>query len=338
MEYVDNKSSWEEFFTKELDALQEKLPTFDVESLSKSKLRLSLENKILEWKKYEAWATETYGCSSIKDTIPETTLKGYSISAQQAHALYSNYNFWNQDLLPMFIWENQLIVFGLQYSTNLLKIPNHIFVLASPRILTYFANILLLNKTYSSDLNDINDLFGEPAAASMDGLTSDIQPLSIDFKNLSSDTVTNYTPRHRGKAKNNETEIWDLVGERYEEYIFESRKQFNAFLILRLSYDLTQMFKMDPDLEKKNINEKLFEYSISKDEAFKDIMISNRSKIVLSKEIGLDLLNYQNICITPIKRSNNIVGFFMGFKYQQITPQDVKLLEDLSKETAQQAS
>ena len=36
--------------------------------------------------KYEAWVTETYGCSCIKDTIPETTLKGYSISAQQAHA------------------------------------------------------------------------------------------------------------------------------------------------------------------------------------------------------------------------------------------------------------
>jgi len=335
MEYVDNKSSWEEFFTKELEALQEKLPTFDVESLSKSKLRLSLENRILDWKKYESWAIETYGCASIKDTLPETTLKSYSVSAQQAYTLYSSYNFWNQDLVPMFIWENQLIVFGLQYSHNLLKIPNHIFVLAPPRILSYFANLLLTNKPSMSNFDDLNEMFGEVPA--MDGLQEDVQPISIDFKNLSSETVTNYVPRPRKAygAKQTETEIWDLVGERYEEYCFESRKQFDAFLILRLNFDLTQIFKMDPTLEKKNINDKLFEYSTTRDDAFKNIIKSGKSVTAKSIELGLDLLSYQNICITPIMRSKVIVGFFMGFKNDQISTQDVSLLEDLSKETAQ---
>jgi hypothetical protein len=218
MEYVDNKSSWEEFFTKELETLQEKMPTFDVESLSKSKLRLSLESRILEWKKYESWAVDTYGCSCIKENVPETTLKSYTVSAQQAYTLYSSYNFWNQDLVPMFIWENQLIVFGLQYSPHLLKIPNHIFVLAPPRILSYFANLLLANKPSMSSFDDLNEMFGETPA--LDGLSQDVQPISIDFKNLSSETVTNYVPRPRKAygSKQTETEIWDLVGERYEEY------------------------------------------------------------------------------------------------------------------------
>lgn len=335
MEYLDNKASWEEFFTKELEALQEKMPTFDVESLSKSKLRLSLESKILEWKKYEEWAIETYGCSSIKESLPETTLKSYSVSAQQAYTLYSSYNFWNQDLVPVFIWENQLIVFGLQYHQALVKIPNHIFVLAPPRILSYFANLLIENKPSMSNFDDLNEIFGDSSA--MDGLSGDIQPISIDFKDLGSDAVTNVVPRPRKNYGNKqaESEIWDLVGERYEEYCDESRKQFDAFLILRLSFDLTQIFKMDPDLEKKNINEKLFEYSTIRDDAFKKVIEEGRSVIASSSELGLELLNYKNICITPITRSRVIVGFFMGFKNGNISGNDTALLEELSKETAQ---
>ena len=336
MEYLDNRASWEEFFTKELEALQEKMPTFDVESLSKSKLRLSLESKILDWKKYESWAIDTYGCSSIKESLPETTLKSYSVSAQQAYALYSNYNFWSQDLVPMFIWENQLIVFGLQYSPALVKIPNHIFVLAPPRVLSYFANQLMANRPSMSSFDDLNEMFGE--SSGLDGLSEDAQPISVDFKNLGSDAVNSYVPRHRKSAKQAETEIWDLVGERYEEYCDESRKQYDAFLILRLNFDLTQIFKMDPDLEKKNINDKLFEYSVTKDDPFKNAVLTGKPVVTKAAILGLELLNYQNICITPITRSRNIVGFFMGFKNAQIVPQDVSLLEELSKETAQQAS
>ena len=90
MEYLDNKTSWEDVFVNELEALNQKMPTFDIESLSKSRLRLSIENRILDWKKYENWVQETYACTSMKENLPETTLKSYSIAAQQAYALYSH--------------------------------------------------------------------------------------------------------------------------------------------------------------------------------------------------------------------------------------------------------
>lgn len=342
MEYLETHISWESNFTAELEALNQKMPSFDIESLSKSKLRLSLESKILDWKKYESWATEMYGCSSIKENTPEMTLNSYSISAQQAYALYASQGFWSQDLLPMFIWENQLIVFGLQYNPNLQKIPNHIFVLAPPRILSYFANILLANKPYITEFNELNEMFGEKSQV-IDGLSlvDDSQPISIDFKNLSSETaITAKTPSQRKsyKSKQTENEVWDLVNERYEEYCFESKKQYDAFLILRINYDTTKIFKMDPDLEQLNINDKLFEYNIKQQNAFKQIIESETSLTTSASQLGLDLLNYDFVCITPVKRSQTVVGFFMGFKNIKPTEDDIKLLEDLSKESVQVAS
>ncbi|MGZ3725518.1 MAG: hypothetical protein ACXWQQ_06945 [Pseudobdellovibrio sp.] len=338
MEYLDIQSSWEANFTNELEALQQKMSSFDIESLSKSKLRLSLESKILDWKKYETWATETYGCSSIKEALPEATLKSYSINAQQAYALYANHGFWSQDLLPMFIWENQLIVFGLQYHPGLQKIPNHIFVLAPPRVLSYFANILLANKASMTEFDDLNEMFGD-SNMSLDGLNNEAQPISIDFKNISADTVPATAARSRTsfKTKQNETEIWDLVNERYEEYVYESRKQFDAFLILKLNYDMTKIFKLDPDLEKQNINEKLFEYNTKQPNAFQQVVQSESPITINAAQLGLDFLTYAFISIAPIKRSNAVVGFFMAFKHKKPTPADVKLLEDLSKETVQAA-
>jgi hypothetical protein len=329
MEYLDNKASWEEHFVDEVSTLQQKMPTFDVESLSKSKLRLSLENRILDWKKYADWAQDTYGCSALKETFSEKTLKSYNVNAQQAFDLYSSYGFWTQDLLPVCIWENQLIIFGLQYNHNLQKIPNHIFVLAPPRVLSYFANLLLDKASFENELDRLYD-----GKTGMEGLAEDIQPISIDFKNLSSETITT-APRPR-KVQNQQTEaqIWDLINERHEEYIFESKKQFSAFVILRINYDITKVFKLDPDLEKENLNEKLFEYSLKQNNPFKKISATGVSETFTATDLGLDLLNYKYVCISALKRSDKVVGFFLGFKNSKLNENDTALLEDLAKENA----
>ena len=340
MEYIENKITWDQVFHSELEALQQKMSSFDIESLSKSKLRLSIENKILDWKKYESWAIETYGCASLKETTPDSVLKGFSVGAQQAYDLYSMHSFWNQDLIPIGIWENQVIVLGLQYSTNLQKIPNHIFILAHPKSLNFFANLLIANKPAMTDLNDLSQMFGEPGE-SIEGFEQPSQPLDFDFKNLSSETVTNFAARPRKNSihnKNNESLIWDLISERHEEYVFESRKQFSAFLTLRLKLDLTNIFKMDPDLESRNLNEKLFEYNIKQNNAFKQVHSSGTSQILNASQLGLDLIGYEYVCITGIKRSQNVVGFFVGFKNEKPTEKDIQLLEDLAKESVEQAA
>ena len=341
MEYLDNKASWEAHFTHELEALQQKIPTFDVESLSKSRLRLSLENKILDWKKYEAWATEALGCASIKDNIAENILKTYLISAQQAYALYANHTFWSQDLLPMFIWENQLVVFGLQYNPNLVKIQNHIFILAPPRVLSFFASHLLQNKPFVSEMDELTQMFAEGNGdIPLEGFGNDVQPISIDFKNLSSETVPAYAPRTRSQQRSRQTEaaIWELVSERFDEYVYESRKQFDAFIILKINYDLVRPFRIDPELEKQNVNEKLFDYSLKENNTLRKIVETGESAVVESSALGLEPLQFNHICVCGIKRNNNVVGFLLGFKNAKTSESDVALLEELSKESSQQAS
>ena len=331
MEYIDNKNNWENFFVQELESLQQKMPTFDVESLSKSKLRLSIENKILDWKKYADWAQENYGCSSVKENLTDKNLKSYSVNAQQAFDLYASYGFWNQDLLPVYIWENQVIVFGLQYNHHLQKIQNHIFILAPPKVLNFFANLLLDKSNFEDDIEKLYD-----TKTGMDGLTDNVQPIGIDFKNLSSDTVTNYTPRPRRTPKHLQTEgeIWELINERHEEYIFESKKQFSAFVILRINYDITKIFKLDPELEKANINEKLFEYSLKQNNPFRKISETGISETFNASELGLELLNYKHVCISALKRSDKVVGYFLVFKNSRLTENDTALLEELAKENA----
>ena len=80
---------------------------------------------ILTWEKYEAWVLQTTGCASLKQDVGELTIKNFSSNAQQAFEIYSNHDFWNEDLLPVLVWDNQLIVFGLQYNENLINIKNH---------------------------------------------------------------------------------------------------------------------------------------------------------------------------------------------------------------------
>lgn len=331
MEYLDNKSSWEETFVHELTTLQQKMPTFDVESLSKSKLRLSIENKILDWKKYTEWAEQTYGCCSLKENLTEKNLKGYNVGAQQAYDLYASYGFWNQDLLPICIWENQLVVFGLQYSPHLQKITNHIFVLAPPKVLNHFAELLLDKHNIENDIEQLYD-----TRSGMEGLTENVQPITIDFKNLSTDTVTNFSPRPRKNVKREqaESEIWELINERHEEYIYESKKQFSAFVILRINYDVTKVFKLDPELEKANVNEKLFEYSLKQNNPFKSMSETGVSGTFTTSELGLDLLNYKYVCISALKRSDKVVGYFLGFKNSKLSDVDSALLEDLAKDNA----
>jgi len=47
MNQVSMNVKWEEHFISEAVELEEKMSSFDIESLSKSKIRLSLENNIL---------------------------------------------------------------------------------------------------------------------------------------------------------------------------------------------------------------------------------------------------------------------------------------------------
>lgn len=341
MNYLNTQLRWEDIFIQELVALEEKLPTMDVDSINKSKLRLCIENKILDWAKYEEWLTSNLGCASLKSDIDSSLLENFKSNSKQALEVYSNYDFWSEELLPVFIWENQLVIFGLQYNENISKIDNHIFILAHPDCLSVLAKFLFNNGQNTTD--EELDLLESETVNKIDGLDLEIKPPTLDFKSLTVDTVTAAQapidpavvnlPLKNHKLKDEEN-IWDFITERHEEYIYEAKKNFSAYVVLQIDYDKTKVFKMDPDLEAQNINSSLFQYDLNGDNPFARVFKTGVSEAFSISQLGMSIADYKYLCITALKRSERVVGFLVGFKNKNLSENDQILLEDLAKESA----
>ena len=340
MNQVSMNVKWEEHFISEAVELEEKMSSFDIESLSKSKIRLSLENNILSWDKYESWALQSYHCSSLKSNVQENILKNFAVNAQQAFDIYSNYDFWNEDLLPVLIWDNHLIVLGLQYNENLVKIENHIFILAKPEVLSYFSKLLFKSQNTEDELEKLERSYSQTVSR-IEGLEIDAAPppLDLNFTDIKFDaTATNFKNIKRVAEPIQDiaeaTNIWDFISERHDEYCFEAKKQFTAYVVLKVNDGKTEVFKMDPDLEKEQINEKLFEYKLTDQNPFAKVHDSGVSESFNANQLNLNLLNFKYVCITALKRDNKVVGFLVGFKSGNLSENDQVLLEDLAKEAA----
>ena len=140
MNYLNASVNWEEFFIQEALELEEKMKHFDHESLNKSKLLIALENNILEWSKYETWFCSQTGCSSFKVGTATDQLNNFVAASKQTYDTYSNHDFWNTNLIPLMIWDNQVFVLGINFPDQLMKIENHVFILTPPHILSFFAD------------------------------------------------------------------------------------------------------------------------------------------------------------------------------------------------------
>lgn len=369
MDYLKTNLKWEDFFTKESVELDEKMQSLDMDTLSKSKLRLSLENNILDWNKYESWVLENLGCASIKSDVSSTVIESFSENLQDTLEAYSTHDCWGEDLIPIMTWDEQVIIFGLQYNENLIAIPNHIFILAPPQILTALSQKLSKNdesnhttKTETKEKNDL-EVSGE-----LEGLSMVVAPLTFDFKDLSrkrdysehtntkpiatpEQTNTKSMPTEHtstfskaqftnsniatdGTRTKTEKEIWEFINERHGEYIFEVKKQFTAYLVLKVDYDKTRVYKMDPDLAADNVNEQLFNYSLRDENPFKRVFESGQYESFSVSQLGLSLKNFKYACITALKSGTKVVGFLVGFKEKNLSEIDQLLLEELAKETA----
>lgn len=334
-----NCAKWEEHFITEAVELEERMSSFDIESLSKSKIRLCIENNILDWTQYERWALQSFNCPSLKTDVQENILKNFTVNAKQAFEIYSNYDFWNEDLLPVLIWDNHLIVLGLHYNENLLKIEKHIFILASPDVLNFFSRILLNTQNQEDELEKLERSYSQTVSR-IEGLEIDAAPppLNLNFTDIKFDATATHFKNNKQQespiTENSETSIWEFISERHDEYCFEAKKQFTAYVVLKVENGKTQVFKMDHDLEKEQINEKLFEYKLNEQNPFAKVFESGVSEAFNANQLNLTILNFKYVCITALKRQDEVVGFLVGFKTGNLSENDQVLLEDLAKEAA----
>lgn len=344
MDYIKTNLKWTDHFTKEALELEEKMSDFDIEELNKSKIRLSIEKKILDWNKYESWAVENFSCASFKNDMLSSSLKKLIPYSEQAFDIYSSHNkLWSEDLLPLLVWDNQLVVIGIHFNENLLKIENHIFILAPPEVLSFFAKTLL--NQISQNVDDESEISVTKLISEIEGLDLNIKPPSLGFRELFENTATsaaaiestqiptsNDPATAALKIKKSENSIWDFINQRHDEYVSEIKKQFGAYIVLKINYDMTRVYKMDPDLENQSVNHQLFSYSLKQENPFKRVYESGEYESFNLSQLGLNFKNYKYACISALKHENKVVGFLVGFKDVNLSVIDQLLLEDLARE------
>ncbi len=382
MNYFNNQINWETFFLQAALDLEEKMKNLDPHSLNKSKLRIGLENNLLDWTQYEKWYCSQLGCSSLKMSA-ETELDNFIASAQLTRDTYSSENYWSEDLIPFFTWDQQLVVIGLQYNEKLVSIENHIFILAPPQMLSYIhlksnlpierTDVIDANRSTGQfkviDLAELIKLVELEDFEDLDVKTEIIEQIVIDDLEAPENLVFEKTevltldsePKEPMSLFNesfvgqfdhstafkatgnnnknpygseNETKIWDFLEDRHGEFTFEIKKQFDAFVVLKISQNKTQVFKMDQELEKNGVNRMIFEYDLTIDGPLKAVHDSGKTQIFSLESLSMSLSKLNQVCITPLKRGELTLGFFMGFKKDALLPQDMNLLDELAHESA----
>lgn len=319
MDYIKSSLNWEEFFISEALELEEKMNSFNHRSLGHSRLRIAVDSGILDWKKYQNWFFNHTGVKSISPNIDEDQLNRVREEAESNFSTYSHYPFWNQDLFPIATWDDCLIVFGLAYDPQLTEIPNVIFILAHPDVLSYVGKTFFPHAETAHPSAANGTLFqnNEPLPGLLFGIAQSVTsaPASVEsFKNLDP--------------------VWEYISERHEEYCFEVKKQFNAYAVLRIANDTTQLYKMDSELEHKIKDKTLFNFQLKKENPFSKVYKSGISESFNVNQLGITILDYKYICITALKRGPKVVGFLLGLKETQLAEVDQVLLEELAQESA----
>lgn len=348
MNYVKAKLNWEEVFIQEAIDLEEKMNSLDLSAFNKSRLRLSLENDILSWKKYQIWISAELGCPTISSKLEPAKINEMLERAKTTYEAYGHHPFWNEDLIPVETWDDNVIVFGLEKNEKLIEVPNAIFILAPPEILNRFAEKLFSSNEKSEEISHDSESAEADAHGMLDGINLNIEAPKFDFnsvklKDLSEEPVAvideelpvkEATASMMDPAPREPSSMWDYISERHDEYSFEAKKQFDGYLVLKIVSNRTQVFKLDSDLQKQGFNLQLFDYDLKDENPFKKVFHSENSESFNINQLGFTIRDYKYACITPLKRANTVVGFLVGLKTGNLAESDQTLLEELAKESA----
>ncbi len=338
MTYINTRLNWEEVFFQEALELEEKMISLDLQSLTKSKLRLSLEKNILGWKKYEGWMTQTANVKSLRDELSADHLAKITEQAQDTLTEYHHHTFWNEDLIPYAVWDGHLVVLGLAYNENLAAIGNFIFILADPKTLTFICQKLFPEASQSPELTADDDSLEipEPEENSLlSGIDLKQEKTEINFKagNLFNPGAKPDLDLSKPADSGSES-LWDYLSERHDEYCFEAKKKFDAYVVLKIVDSKTSIYKMDSEIQKNISNSKVFEQSVIEDNPFSKVFKTGLSESFNMNQLGQTLLDYNYICITALKRGPTVIGFLVGLKSKRLGAEDEILLQDLAKESA----
>ncbi len=129
-------SRWEQHFIQESQLLEDKLSRGEIIPMA-SRLKMALENNILEWANYCVWAQQNYLLPVLKRGLYKDQVITLQKKVSSFKAEVSRYDLQKYQMLAVDRWENKLIILGLEpiEALNALNIE-YILVLTPPEIIT----------------------------------------------------------------------------------------------------------------------------------------------------------------------------------------------------------
>jgi len=126
--------------------------------------------------------------------------------------------------------------------------------------------------------------------------------------------------------------IWDNLAAHHDDYAMTARKQFDAYLVLRVTpEETTEVYKMDEDLAKEDINFNVFKYDLKKANPFHNVYQKHFTETFNINQLGLKILDFKYACVSVIKLGKKVVGFLVGFKTTHLSQEDISTLESISE-------
>lgn len=297
------EQNWEHFFQDAILSVEELLASNpDPELLKKSKLKIAFDHKFISWNEYKTWASAFYGVPVLEklDEQSITKLRKQHLEVVEG---YSQYTALNSELIPLQTWDGHLLVAGLEYSEKVLSLPQAIFVLCSPENLAFISNTPV--RKILEPLDPVIEIRENTPAPQLHAVSE-----------------SGMTGQH----------VWQNLETNHGDFSEIARKNFDAYVVLRVTaQQKTELYKMDEDLEKEQLDRMLFSYDLNEDNPFANVFKNHFTETFNINQLGLKILDFKYACISAIKLGPKVVGFLVGFKTTHLSQDDITTLESISE-------
>lgn len=290
------KQNWEDFFPDAILSVEEVIASGHADPSLKSKLKIALENNFLSWSEYKSWASSFYGVPVLEKLDENSILKLRSQHLEISEE-YKNNPILNSELIPLQSWDGHLIVAGLEYTEKIKNLPHAVFVLCSVDNLNFISN----NLSTDSIIKKPNE------------------PSSPKLQVVSESGVTGH-------------HVWQNLEAHHSDFSEIARKNFDAYVVLRVTpQQKTELYKMDEDLEKEDLDRSFFSYDLNEENPFTNVYKNHFTETFNVNQLGLKILDFKYACISAIKLGPKVVGFLVGFKTTHLSQDDITTLESISE-------
>lgn len=295
--------SWEQFFPDAILSVEELLASGDPTLLQKSKLKIALENNYLNWNDYKTWASAFYGVP-VLEKLDEKSITALRKNHLECVEGYSQYPAFDSDLIPLQTWDGQLLVAGIELSEKVKSLPQAVFFLCSLENLAFISN------------NPIRKVL-EPLEPEL--VSTLLQPHEVKPAAIAENGMSN-------------NHIWQNLDTHHGDFSEIARKKFDAYVVLRVTAkNTTELYKMDEDLEKEELDNAIFSYDLTSENPFTNVFKNHFTETFNINQLGLKILDFKYACISAIKLGPKVVGFLVGFKTTHLSQDDITTLESISE-------